>query len=144
MDRFLVKQTATTAIVQQTVAVSNEDRKQRTLLGLKKVVRMGKTSVIVFNDADLAQACRVLSDVDSTDDEKLQSLRRLSCWQISREHLFNSPSVGKQVRMLKHHNNKEIAALARRLIDKWKAMFLEASQPSRSQIGPAQPVLSSS
>lgn len=144
MERFLVKQTASAAVVQQTVAVSSEDRKQRTLLGLKKVVRMGKTSVIVFSDTDLAEACSVLSDDDSTDDDKLKSLRRLSCWQISKANLISSPQIGRQVRLLKRHENKDVAALARRLIDKWKAIILAASQPSSSQAGPSQSMLTSS
>lgn len=143
MDRFLVKQSATATVVQRTVAVSNEDQRQRTLLGLKKVVRMGKTSVIVFDDADLAQACSVLSDDNSTDDNKLESLRRLSCWQISKADLMHSPQVGRQVRLLKHHQNKEVAALARRLIDKWKKIILAASQHSSSQAGSSQPMLAS-
>ncbi|KAK9867879.1 hypothetical protein WJX84_009964 [Apatococcus fuscideae] len=107
MDRVLVKQTASAADVKQTVAIFHEDHKQRTLHGLQKIVRKGKTSLIVFNDANLAQACRVLPDRESTDNEKLDSLRRLS-----NTDLMQSPQVGKRLRPLKHHRNQDVAAVA--------------------------------
>ncbi len=133
MDRYLVRRAASQQDLVEascSVAVSRGDRTQRTLHGLKKVVRMGKTSVIVFNDADLAQACSVLSDKDSTDHHKLESLRRLSCWQISKADLMQSPQIGRQVRYLRDHNNRDVAALACRLIQKWKDLIL-STQSSR-------------
>ena len=141
MDRYLVRRTASQQeIVETSVAVSRCDRTQRTLHGLKKVVRMGKTSVIVFDDADIAQACSVLSDKNSSDNLKLESLRKLSCWQISKANLMQSPQIGKQVRVLKHHRNRDVAALACRLIQKWKDIVMSA-RPSNVQSAPVQAML---
>ena len=143
MDRFLVRQTASDeVVVRATVAVSRGDRRQRTLHGLKKVVGMGKTSVIVFSDADLAEACSILGNRDSTTEDKLQSLRRLSCWQISRANLLQSPQVGRQVRLLKHHRNQDVAALASRLVQKWKDIIL-SGRPTEAQRAPVEAILSS-
>lgn len=76
-------------------------------------------------------ACKTILELDSsTPDDKMEQLRILSVMHVSKEHLQDS-KVGHVVRKLGKDSSPEVARLASKLLDKWKAEVLQQRKPSK-------------
>ena len=82
-------------------------------------------------------ACKsILENESSTTEDRLEQLRILSVMCVSREHLLET-KIGHLVKKLCKDGNAEVAKLAQRLLDKWKAQMLqERSSTLRTTILP--------
>lgn len=88
----------------------------------------GHTAMNFTND-DLLACKSVLEDASSAC-QKLEQLRKLSVMHVSKAHLVESQVAGA-VRKLTKSDNAEVARLAQRVVDKWKAQVLKQHSPSK-------------
>ena len=139
MDKYLTSETA---------ASSSSKRKalpaeigQRTLQQCKKTVILRGHTAMNFKIEHIYGCRTILEDNSSTPSDKLEQLRILSVMQISQEHLRES-RIGHLVRKLCKHTDNEVARLAKRLLDKWKAQVLqERTSKGSSKVSNASAVL---
>lgn len=93
---------------------------QRKLSDLQKVVSI-KGGAVNFDISELLEARELLEAEDTPVAAILDSLRRLSCFDITREMLL-STKIGPAVRKLKKHPNPEVARISAALVEKWKGV----------------------
>ena len=104
---------------------ARKTKKEQSLLQeLKGVVNLGKRGKFAV-DAQRLQACAaVLTDKDSSTASVLNELRVLDSMVIHSQHLCSCPHIGKAVRSLRQHPDKQISTLATGLTSKWRAVVL--------------------
>lgn len=117
---------------------SHSRQRQRTLHSLRKVVILdaGTTST-VFTDADLSRLQAILQNADSTTDDIVQTLRKLSCLQFSARHLGDLPLLQQSVQILESAVEEDICIAAGRLVAKWTAIQQPTKPSSRLTKGAA-------
>ena len=108
----------------------SQDKAQRSLFSLTKVVRLGKSQTAVsFTIEDLSSLRATLEDASSPKHVLLQSMRRLQCYRLCMEDLRVS-GLGGIVRVLSMvHPKGEIRETAGRLMGRWKRMALRELFP---------------
>lgn len=93
---------------------------QRKLTDLRKVVSI-KGGAVNFDISELLEARELLEAEDTPVGPILDSLRRLSCFDITREMLL-STKIGPAIRLLKKHPDPEVARISAALVEKWKGV----------------------
>lgn len=115
------KQTSITSFLStQPSAEQKPSRRQLRLNELGKVVRLDKPAVLYTHD-DVMRLKEELSSTSTSD--VLHALRTLSCCSIGYS-LLKSTGVGADVKALRRHHDAEVAKLATKLLDKWRAHVL--------------------
>lgn len=109
MDKFLVPVTSINKAARPRQAIG----KQRTLESLGKVVVFDKGCSPGNPSEESLQAARlVLQNKASSDDEILDSLRRLSSYTMISFEMLKNTGVGTAVRLLKQHHNSQISRVS--------------------------------
>ena len=125
MDKYLTTAPSTDA--------SHKKRKlpagtgQLTLHQCKKTVTLHGHTAMNFTNDDLLACKRILEDASSSS-QKLEQLRKLSVMHVNKAHLVES-QVGRTVRSLAKCEDTDVARLAQRVLDKWKAQVLKHRSP---------------
>lgn len=115
------KQTSITAFLStQPDQPTKPKPRQLRLNECRKVVRLDKPAVLYTHD-DVMHLKQQLSSASR--DDVLHALRTLSCCSIGYA-LLKSTGVGADVKGLRRHHDAEVAKLATRLLDKWRAHVL--------------------
>ena len=81
-----------------------------------------------FTNDDLLACKRILEDASSSS-QKLEQLRKLSVMHVNKAHLVES-QIGRTVRgVATKCEDADVARLAQRVLDKWKAQVLKHRSP---------------
>lgn len=111
MDKFLVPVTSINKAPRPRQALG----KQRTLESLGKVVIFDKGCSPGNPSEESLQAERlVLQNKASSDDEILDSLRKLSSYTMISFEMLRNTGVGTAVRLLKKHHNSQVSRVSQR------------------------------
>ena len=108
----------------------SQDKSQRSLFSLTKVVRLGKAQTAVsFSTEDLESCRSKLEEASTGKFELLNVLRRLGCYRLCMEDLRGS-GLGGIVRVLSLvHPKDEVREAAGRLLGRWKRIVLREIFP---------------
>jgi len=106
----------------------SQDKSQRSLFSLTKVVRLGKaTTAVDFESSDLLAYKEVLEDARTGKYALLSTLRRLGCLRLGLEDV---KIVGGVVRVLSLvHPKDEVRKASGRLLGRWKRMVFREVFP---------------
>lgn len=110
----------TTSNTTQSAAEHKPKPRQLRLNECGKVVRLEKPAVLYTHD-DVLRLKHQLSSASR--DDVLHALRTLSCCSIGYS-LLKTTGVGVEVKALRRHDDAEVAKLAAKLLDKWRAHVL--------------------
>ena len=121
MDKYLAESTSTAGSRKRALPAGIG---QRTLQQCKKTVILRGHTAMNFKIEHIYACKTILEERTSTPDDKLEQLRILSVMQVSQEHLRES-KIGHLVRRLCKDADTNVARLAQRLLDKWKAQVLQ-------------------
>lgn len=142
MDKFLVSDTGSSVSRKKPLPAGVG---QKTLQQCKKTVTLRGHTAMNFQIEHIYACKSILEQQTSTTDDKLEQLRILSVMHVSEEHLHES-KVGHVVRRLSKDTDPEISRLARKLLEKWKALILhgrDLSKTAKSTSASSRPVMQS-
>lgn len=125
MDKYLTTEPGTDALHKRRKLPAGTG--QLTLHQCKKTVTLHGHTAMNFTNDDLLACKRILEDASSSS-QKLEQLRKLSVMHVNKAHLVES-QIGRTVRGVAKCEDANVARLAQRVLDKWKAQVLKDRSP---------------
>ncbi|KAL3137369.1 Transcription elongation factor A N-terminal and central domain-containing protein 2 [Trebouxia sp. C0010 RCD-2024] len=132
MEKFLVPECAGHSVSRRRLPAGTG---QRTLQDCKKTVTLRGHTAMNFKIEHIYACKSILEQDSSTPEDKMEQLRILSVMHVSKEHLQDS-KVGHVVRKLGKDSSPEVARIASKLVEKWRAEVMQqrrASNNAKSQ-----------